>query len=241
MPGCRSVLSEVFWEGLVTLILVVDDHGVYRSGLRGVIEAKVQQACVVEANNLAAVFQYSQTKQYFDLVLIDSKSLSHHSIGLLKEAHEISPTTRFALMSMSNTRADVLTCLSAGFHGFVCKLQSADDILAAINDMLSGRIYVPRWVADGDDSTPEALSWANIQTDISRLTRRQNEVLSLLAQGMSNKEIAQQLNISEGTTKIHTAGLLRAIGARNRTEAAFKAANLLEKSRGRAELRSKGT
>lgn len=60
-----------------------------------------------------------------------------------------------------------------------------------------------------------------------RLTRRQNDVLPLIAQGMSTKEIARQLNISEGTTKIHTAALLRAIGARNRTEAAFIAAKLV--------------
>jgi len=214
----------------VALILVVDDHSVYRSGLRGVIEARVQQACVFETNDLSAMREYVKAKRYFDLVLIDSKSLSHHSLGLVREVHELSPATRFAVMSTSNTRADVLSCLSAGFHGFVNKLQPAEEILAAINDLLSGRIYVPRWLADGDDNTTdvEGYSWTANHVDIFRLTPRQNEVLTLLAQGLSNKEIAQKLHISEGTAKIHTAGLLRAIGARNRTEAAFKAANLLE-------------
>ncbi len=60
-----------------------------------------------------------------------------------------------------------------------------------------------------------------------RLTRRQNEILPLLAQGMSNKEIARELSIAEGTSKIHTAALLRALCARNRTEAAFIAAKLV--------------
>ena len=214
----------------MALILVVDDHSVYRSGLRGVIEARVQQACVFETSDLSVMREYVKAKRYFDLVLIDSKSLSHHSLGLVREVHELSPATRFAVMSTSNTRADVLTCLSAGFHGFVNKLQSAEEILAAVNDLLSGRIYVPRWLADGDDSRAdvEAHSWKASPVDMFRLTPRQNEVLTLLAQGMSNKEIANKLHISEGTAKIHTAGLLRAIGARNRTEAAFKAANLLE-------------
>lgn len=214
----------------MTLILVVDDHSVYRNGLRGVIEARVQQACVLETNDLSMMREYVKAKRYFDLVLIDSKSLSHQSLALVREVHELSPATRFAVMSTSNTRADVLSCLSAGFHGFVNKLQPADEILAAVNDMLSGRIYVPRWLADGDDTREDVdtQSWNVSQVDIFRLTPRQNEVLMLLAQGMSNKEIAHKLHISEGTAKIHTAGLLRAIGARNRTEAAFKAANLLE-------------
>ena len=217
----------------MALILVVDDHSVYRGGLRSVIEARVQQALVFEANDLSVMLEYVKAKRYFDLVLIDSKSLSHHSLGLVREVHELSPATRFAVMSTSNTRADVLTCLSAGFHGFVNKLQSADEILAAVDDLLSGRIYVPRWLADGDDSRAdvEPHVGGGAHVDIFRLTPRQNEVLTLLAQGMSNKEISHKLHISEGTAKIHTAGLLRAIGARNRTEAAFKAATLLEASK----------
>jgi DNA-binding NarL/FixJ family response regulator len=219
----------------VSLILVVDDHSVYRSGLRNVIEARVQGSRVIEASELKTILDYLDTDQYFDLILIDAKSLGYYSLALLREAHERSPTTRFAVMSTSNTRADVLNCLSAGFHGFVYKLQSDEEFLAAINDLLSGRIYVPRWLADGEDTSPavpplvnlEGSPFANLEVDIHRLTPRQNEVLSLLATGMSNKEISRRLNIAEGTTKIHTSGLLRALGARNRTEAAVKAANLV--------------
>jgi DNA-binding NarL/FixJ family response regulator len=65
------------------------------------------------------------------------------------------------------------------------------------------------------------------QADILKLTKRQREVLTLLARGLSNKEIARALAIAEATTKIHMAGLLRGLGVRNRTEAAFKAANLV--------------
>ena len=130
-------------------------------------------------------------------------------------------------MSTSNTRADVLNCLSAGFHGFVNKLQSDAELLGAIEDLLSGRIYVPRWIADGDKHSPELSPSINTRVKTRKLTRRQNEILPLIAQGMSNKEIATLLNISEGTTKIHTAALLHALGARNRTEAAFFAAKLV--------------
>lgn len=207
----------------MSMILVVDEHGVYRSGLRDVIEARVELSRVVEASAIENV----DKTEYFDLILIDAGSLTQRALGLLKEVHEVHPQTRFAVMSTSNTRADVLNCLSAGFHGFVYKLQSDNELVTAVNDLLSGRIYVPRWLADGDDGRPEIPPSVKVRAEILRLTPRQNEILPLLAQGMSNKEIARLLCIAEGTTKIHTAALLRALGARNRTEAAFMAAKLV--------------
>jgi DNA-binding NarL/FixJ family response regulator len=116
--------------------------------------------------------------------------------------------------------------MGAGFHGFIHKLQSDDEWITAVNDLLSGRIYVPRWVAEGDVKKSDVLPSADIRINRLRLTPRQREIVPLLAQGMSNKEIARHLHIAQGTTKIHTAALLRALGARNRTEAAFLAATL---------------
>ena len=216
----------------MSVILVIDEHSVYRSGVRELIATRIQRARVVEA----AAFEWLETNQYFDLILVDEASLSHRLLDLLREVHELHPLTRFAVMSASNTRADVLNCLSAGFHGFVYKLQADEELLTAINDLLSGRIYVPKWLADGDDDRAERPPSINAQVDLPRLTRRQNEILPLIAQGMSNKEIASHLNIAEGTTKIHTAALLRALGARNRTEAAFLAAKLVGSAM-RAEAR----
>jgi DNA-binding NarL/FixJ family response regulator len=208
----------------VSVILVIDEHSVYRSGVRELIEASIQRTHVVEATGL----EFLVESQYADLVLIDSGSLSYHLLDLRREAHELNPTTRFAVMSASNARADVLNCLSAGFHGFVYKLQSDEEFLRAIKDLLSGRIYVPGWIADGDGETPEIPSSINTRMHMPKLTPRQKEILPMIAQGMSTKEIAFRLGIAEGTTKIHTAALLRALGARNRTETAFMAAKLVE-------------
>jgi DNA-binding NarL/FixJ family response regulator len=205
------------------MILVIDEHSVYRSGLRDVIELKIEQCRVMEASTIAAV----DKTVAFDLILIDSASLDQPSLRLLKEIREIKPKTRFAVMSNANTRADVLNCLSAGFHGFVYKLQSDDEWLRAVTDLLSGRIYVPEWLANMDEIKPTVPPSLAVHGENLRLTPRQNDILPLLAQGMSNKEIARLLCIAEGTTKIHTAALLRALGARNRTEAAFLAAKLV--------------
>lgn len=205
------------------MILLIDEHGVYRNGLRELIETRIERATVFEASEA----ERFATNHCYDLILVDSGCLNFRVLELLKEALAFRPETRFAVMSASNTRADVLSCLSAGFHGFVHKLQPDDELLTAITDLLSGRIYVPRWLADGHDGAAEPPSAINIELETLKLTRRQNDILPLIAQGMSNKEISRSLNIAEGTTKIHTAALLRALGARNRTEAAFIAAKLL--------------
>ena len=147
---------------------------------------------VVECSELELLAQ----SQYADLVLINSGSLSYHLLDLLKEAHELNPTTRFAVMSASNTRADVLNCLSAGFHGFVYKLQSDEEFLRAITDLLSGRIFVPGWIADGDGDTPELPPSVNTRMQMPKLTPRQKEILPMIAQGMSTKEIALALGHS---------------------------------------------
>ena len=207
----------------MSIILVVDDHGVYRAGLRGVLEARFPHSRVVEAPTLSCV----GSNKLFDLILIDSGSLSYETLDLLAEFHEVRPATRVAVMLTSKTRTDVLNYLSAGFHGVVHKLQSDEELLTAVSDLLSGRIYVPGWVADTHDEDLDRPTHAHIQQETLKLTPRQNEVLNLLARGMSNKEIARELNIAEGTSKIHTAALLRALGARNRTEAAFMAAKLV--------------
>ena len=169
----------------MSVILVIDEHSVYRSGIRELIEARIQRTQVVECSELELLAQ----SQYADLVLIDSGSLSYHLLDLLQEAHELNPTTRFAVMSASNTRADVLNCLSAGFHGFVYKLQSDEEFLGAIKDLLSGRIFVPGWIADGDGDAPELPPSVNTRMQMPKLTPRQKEILPMIAQGMSTRKL----------------------------------------------------
>ena len=207
-------------------ILVVDDQRVYRAGLRDVIQARFPGVRVVDSPKLSDV----GAGAIFDLILIDSDSLSYESLDLLAEIYEVTPTTRVAIMLTTKARADVLNYLSAGFHGVLDKLQGDEELLSAIGDLLSGRIYVPGWLADADDEDLGRPSQASVQQEALKLTPRQNEVLHLLARGMSNKEVARELNIAEGTCKIHAAALLRALGARNRTEAAFMAAKLVSSS-----------
>ena len=212
-------------------ILVFDVHCSCRAGLRRLVEAEIPCAEIVEASSPNDVLALIR-QEVFDLVLLDTGRPSSGSSDSLNLAHEVSPATRIAIISATDTRSDILACLVAGFHGFISKRQSDTDILAAIKDILSGRIYVPSSLADVGvsnvlDGNGAASPTPPADATIRKLTKRQREVLVLLTRGRSNKEIARALDIAEATTKIHMAALLGALGVRNRTAAAYKAANFV--------------
>ena len=155
-----------------------------------------------------------------DFVLADIDQSGPRALETLKAVSATHPATRFAVMSMSDTRECISASLAGGMHGFVSKHQSDEDVMSAIKEILSGGVYVP-W------SSAKGCGGMATEDHILKLTPRQQQVLRLLSLGMSNKEIARALHIAESTTKIHTAMLMRALGVRNRTEAAFKAGKLL--------------
>lgn len=214
-------------------ILIVDNHGVYRKGLRVALEPHLPGCHFLEADSLQVARKEFDPDGVLDLVLVDvdAPEVSPDSIRSLREAY---PKTRILAMSATTSRTSILDSLESGSSGFVSKSQPDDEIIAAIKDILSGRIYVPVMLSqvDGPSISTGAIRnnypaspWTvrSIDPERQRLTPRQREILPLLAKGMSNKEIARALNIAEGTTKIHASGLLRVLGVRNRTEAAAAA------------------
>ena len=227
-------------------ILLFDEQSVYRTGLHSLISSNMPRAEVVEANSLNEALSQLRNDG-FNLVLLGVNLPSLDLLGFLKAAREASPSTQFVIVSGSDTRTAILATLAAGSHGFISKRQSDADILDAIAYLLSGRTYVPRSLAEAGDGEAsasrggrEAAPSLSTEADLSKLTKRQREVLQLLARGMSNKEIARALEIAEATTKIHMAALLRALGARNRTEAAYKAGHLVN-STGLADAKDRPT
>jgi DNA-binding NarL/FixJ family response regulator len=208
----------------VPRILIVDEYAVSRAGLHSLVEQRIRGALVIDAPSLASAAHFFDGDDAFDLVLIDYDTLSGHSRDSLARSLNIPKFTRIAITSAAHSRDAVLTCLVDGFHGFIDRLQPDHQLMTSLNDICNGRVSVPPWIADGEEGHSPASR--SIEPLVECLTPRQRSVLSLIAQGLSNKEIAHLLHISEGTTKVHTAAMLRALGARNRTEAAAKASAL---------------
>ena len=126
----------------------------------------------------------------------------------------------FVVLSGSECREDILGSLSAGAHGYIVKNQQTDQLIRRFRYILSGEMYVPASLAESLPESGKATAAEPIaQLQKIELSERQRQVLKGLIEGKSNKEIAQALNIAEGTVKIHLAALFRLLGAANRAHA----------------------
>ena len=214
-------------------ILIADDHGLYRKGLRSALELALPHSEIVEADGCDRAMEHLEDDGSFDLALLDLNMPGLVFPDSLREVRACYPRLRFAILSASDTRTDMLTSLAAGANGFISKLQTDDEIVAAVKDILAGKIYVSPLMVNG----PQTQSWHEPagrpemapDVEFAKLTPRQRDVLPLVARGLSNKEIARELRIAEATTKIHMAALLRVLGVRNRTEAAVRAQMLISR------------
>jgi DNA-binding NarL/FixJ family response regulator len=210
-------------------VLIVDGHGLYRKGLSEALAAILPTHRVVDADSLEAA------RREFSLNELESALIDVATPGVswdvLRSLHQRHPKTRLIALSATESRADVICALEHGLFGFISKSQSDEEIFGAVKDVLSGRIYVPPMLAQVDEPADHSPSdrlhapCSQSTTELlgGKLTRRQRDILPLLARGMSNKEIARALKIAEGTIKIHASSLLRVLGVRNRTEAAILA------------------
>lgn len=215
-------------------ILLADDHGLYRKGLQAALHRAFSDATVVTAESLEAALACIERTPNFDLLIIDlhlPTRLSGEELLRLSKSHG---DMRVAVLSASEFRTDILECLACGVHGYMSKGETEDEIISGINYILSGHIYVtPRLISAGKNSSFLAIRRRGelIKFHMPNLTPRQNEVLVLLSFGKSNREIANELNISEATVKIHAAAVMRVLGAKNRAVAALMAQELLDRSR----------
>ena len=155
------------------------------------------------------------------------------SVASLAAVRDVHPDLKVAVVSASSRRSDILSALTAGINGYVPKGLGATDLAEAVRAILNGSVYVPPSIAgraspsEAETPAPGAGDQNERRRTIEFLTPRQREVLQLLVQGFSNKEIARKLKLGEGTVKIHMAALFRSLRVRNRQEAAAAGARLL--------------
>jgi DNA-binding NarL/FixJ family response regulator len=190
-------------------ILLIDDHALFRSGLRLIIENKFEQAQVLEAGSLEQALDMQPPR--LDVILLDVRlpGLSGlESIALLKRRWQQTP---IIMLSSDASPGTVRQAHARGAVGFVSKADKPEAIAAALHACLSCGVGP----ADAASTTDMGQS--------APLTPRQLEVLSFLGQGLPNKSIARKLEISENTVRGHVQSLLGVFGATSRTEAVYRA------------------
>lgn len=191
--------------------LIVDDHIVMRMGLVTAISGESDMAVVAEAENgLEAVAAYRQHQP--DVVVLDLRMPKRNGVETIEVLREEFDAVRVLVFSNYASGDEVLQAFQAGAAGFVVKDMSLDRLLDAIRRVHTGEQYIP----------PE-ISTRMGHRVVSQLSGRELEVLTLVARGLSNKEIAAALRLVEGTVKVHLTNILAKLEVSDRTQAILAA------------------
>lgn len=208
-------------------VLIADDHLLFRDGLRRLLSQFREDMVFFEAGTFDEVRALCDAGHDFELILLDLGMPGWNGFTDLGAIHARLPRALLVVVSGSERRADLLSALENGAAGYIPKSSSAKVLLGALQLVLAGGIYVPSQAIRGDilsgvDPNPEdELTGAGVGGE--QLTPRQREVLARLRDGKSNKQIAHELGLTEGTVKVHVTAILRLLGVRNRTQAALTA------------------
>jgi DNA-binding NarL/FixJ family response regulator len=230
--GAQAAEAKRVPDDLVGRIaLLVDDDPFFRMALGAILSERLGCAEIIEAASFDEALERLAERPSISVAIFDLAMPGMSSpvnLGIIRETF---PLTLVVMVSASNARRDIISALQAGAHGYVPKSLGVAGMVAALRTILAGRIYVPASLSEvvtgqipGDPSG--ALPAPLLPQTLDTLTPRQRDVLIRLMDGLSNKEIARDLKLGEGTVKIHMAALFRNLGVKSRAGAAAAGARM---------------
>ena len=204
-------------------ILIVDDYAVVRQGLRALIDTTPDIHVVGEAaDGLTAIYQASILHP--DIIIMDLVLPRLDGIEAIMAIRQADAQARILVLTNFGDESRILAALQAGAQGYLLKDAVLTDVLTAIRDVYAGRLTLHPTISDvlmrSIQQTSEPLKKTDI---IPNLTYREQDVLQLVAKGLTNQMIAEQLQIDERTVRIHVSHILQKLGLDNRTQAALYA------------------
>ncbi|AZZ91873.1 two-component system response regulator NarL [Hahella sp. KA22] len=198
-------------------IMMVDDHPLFRKGIRQLIELEDELDIVAEAKNGEEGLTKAKELEP-DLILLDLNMQGMDGLDTLRAIRAAGVDSRIIMLTVSDNEADVVNCFRAGADGYLLKDMEPEDILEKIKQVTLGKMAISERLTE---ILASALRKPVEAADPSAsLTSREYEILTRIAQGHSNKVIARDLNISDGTVKVHVKHILKKMGMRSRVEAA---------------------
>lgn len=201
-------------------ILVVDDHALVREGLRQVLKGLDEQVEVLEAPHCSRAFELAALHADLDLVLLDYHLPDMNGLEALQVFGKKHPELPIIMLSGSVNPQIMRQVLARGAAGFVTKASLSSDMLGVLRRVLDGEVYVPPEL----DTASGIPRLGPVGPECApQLTPRQEEVLLLLLDGRSNKDIGNTLQLSDETVKNHVSAILRGFGVRTRIQAVLAA------------------
>ncbi|MGF9761447.1 response regulator transcription factor [Microvirga sp. 0TCS3.31] len=225
--ACVSIVGEAL-EVSARIGLIADDDAYFRMAVGAILTRQFGFSEVIEAASLDEALERLSEEGDVSAALFDLSMPGLKTPTNLRAVRECFPQARVAVISGSSSRRDMLLAFEAGVHGYMPKSLSITELTTALETIFNGGIYAPPSLADISSSPEpvrEAVDSPSETGEMSgQLTPRQQDVLDLLVQGKSNKEIAISLGLGEGTVKIHMAAIFRYFGVNNRAAAAVAGA-----------------
>lgn len=203
----------------VQTVLVIDDHPLMRKGILQLVAMENSLRIIGEAGDGRQGLELARRLQP-DLILLDLNMRGLSGLDTLKALKAADLDARVIILTISDSEDDVVAALRAGADGYLLKDMEPEEVLGSLKAAAQGRMALGERVAEiladalRRDSQPRP-------ADSARLTEREREILSLVAVGHSNKLIARELKITEGTVKVHVKHLLHKLDLASRVEAAI--------------------
>ena len=197
-------------------VVIVDDHAIFRSGVKAELEGKVEtlgQAETVED----AVRTISELEP--DVVLLDVHMPGGGGVQVIEQVSKTRPQQRFLALSVSDDPKDVIAIVRAGARGYVTKTITGEELADAVRRVRDGdAVFSPRLAGFVLDAFAGDLPAEEVDPELDQLTAREREVLRYIARGYLYKEIALRLSISVKTVEAHVSSVLRKLQLSNRHE-----------------------
>jgi DNA-binding NarL/FixJ family response regulator len=206
-----------------TRILIVDDHPLFREALKGAIAGGVKGAEIAQTGSLAAARALLDKDDNFDLILLDLRMPGVQGLSGLIYLRAQYPNIPVVIVTAADDSGLVQKALNLGAAGFIPKTSGIDTIVAAVNAVLNGEIWAPEGHGQPAAADKEA---EDIARRIATLTAQQIRVLMMLKEGLLNKQIAYELNVSEATIKAHVSAILQKLNVSSRTQAVIAASRI---------------
>lgn len=192
-------------------ILIADDHEIVRGGVRNLIESRKGFICCGEAKSGREAVKMAEDLQP-DVVILDVTMPELNGIEAARLILKLCPETKVLVFTVHDAEQVVVEIFRTGAHGYVLKSEAGRQLLEAIDCVLQGRHYFSSKISEVIFESMRNKKLPFEAEDDDKPTRREREIIQLLAEGSSNKEVADKLGISVKTVETHRAAIMRKLG-----------------------------
>ncbi len=214
-------------------ILIADDHELFLKGLEFILQSEYPDADIALAKDYTEIFEQLKKANDFDLIITDLAMPGANWLEALQHMHNLAKDVPIVIISAVFDKEIVRKTIEVGVSGYIPKSSSNAVMLSAINLVKAGGVYIPHELlndATDNKEIADEFKKLKVMTEAShtseakkKLTPRQVDVIKAIARGLSNKMIAYELGLTEGTVKVHVTVILKILGVTNRVAAVMEA------------------